>query len=457
MQWHKKSIFGIKRGTKIAKAILLQAHIFHRSPIALAIGCVISLTMVGIAPIVKAETLDQAWSTAIANNHKIKAAQANTSAYDQQLYAAEGQRLPSVNVNAGYTQLSVNPAAKAEFAGGSAQFPTSQDGFFKTQAMVTVPLYSSGVVSHNISAAEASLEAAKQNEVSSVLDLKMQVADAYIAVLRSEGALQVANSHVDSMISHSKDANNKFTQGIVARNDVLAATVEQANAQQKVVQVSNQIDIAKARYNQLLNRNLAAAVKLANQVPKLPAGSLKELNDTALKQRPELVVLTQQIESLEQQAQSVSAGLLPQITANGGYQYEQNRYQVHEGMWMVNVGMQWKLFDGSTRHKSDAIVRQAIVLKEQRDELASMIGLQVRQAWLDTQETQKRIEVAKQTIAQANENLKVSKDRYQQGLATNTELLKAEDLRTVAHDNLNNAQHDLALATLHLRYALGML
>lgn len=418
---------------------------------------IVSLLVNGVVSSVNAETLEQAWNTAITNNHKIKAAQADTSAYDQQLYAAEGQRLPSVSLNAGYTQLSVTPAAKAEFSGGTAQFPTAQDGFFKTQAIVSMPAYTSGVIEHNIKAAEAALEAAKQHEVSTVLDLKMQVAEAYINVLRAEGALQVVQSHLESMAAHSQDANNKFTQGIVARNDVLAANVEQANAQQKTVQVSNQIDIAKSRYNQLLNRNLTTAVQLANQIPKLPQGALKELTDTALKQRPELTVLTEQIESLEQQAHSISSGLLPQIGISGGYQYEQNRYQVHEGMWMVNVGMQWKLFDGATRHKSDAIVKQAIALKEQRDELTSMIGLQVRQAWLDSQEAQKRIEVAKQAIAQANENLKVSTDRYQQGLATNTELLKAEDLRTMAHDNLNNAQHDFALATLHLRYALGVL
>ena len=417
----------------------------------------IGLILAASAQMVNAETLEQAWTVAIEHNHKIKAAQADTRSYDEKLYAAEGQHLPSVNLNAGYTQLSATPTAQTTFGGQTAQFVTAQSGFFKSQAIVSVPVYSSGMISHNISSAEAALEAAKQTEVSTILDLKMQIADAYITVLRAEGTLQVVKSHVSSMAAHSKDANNKFSQGIVAKNDVLAATVEQANAQQKVVQVSNQIDIAKARYNQLLNRSLAAEVKLANQIPKPPSGSLKELSDTALKQRPELVVLSEQIKSLEEQAHSVSAGLLPQISLNGGYQYEQNRYQVHEGMWMVNVGMQWKLFDGSTRHKSDAIVKQAIVLKEQRDELMSVIGLQVRQAWLETQETQKRIEVAKQTIEQANENMKVSMDRYQQGLATNTELLKAEDLRTVAHDNLNNAQHDLALATLRLRYAVGVL
>jgi outer membrane protein TolC len=410
-----------------------------------------------VSSVLYAETLEQAWTIAIENNHRIKAAKADISAYDQQLYAAEGQQLPTVNLSSGYTQLSVTPSIKAKFGGQTAQFPSAQDGFFKSQAIVSVPVYTSGVISHNISAAEAALEASKHQEVSTTLDLKMQVAEAYITVLRSEGALQVAQSHVDSMAAHSKDAQNRFNQGVVARNDVLAATVEQANAQQKVVHVKNQIDIAKSRYNQLLNRSLVAAVQLTPQYPKSPEGSLKDLNDTALKYRPELSVLTQQIASLEQQSQSVSSGLLPQISVNGGYQYEQNRYQVHEGMWMVNVGMQWKLFDGSTRHKSDAIVRQALALKEQRDELTSMIGLQVRQAWLDAQESQKRVEVAKQTIAQANENLKVSTDRYQQGLSVNTDLLKAEDLRTMAHDNLNNAQYDLALATLHLRYALGVL
>jgi outer membrane protein len=394
---------------------------------------------------------------AIANNHRLKAAQADTRVYDEQLYAAEGQQLPSVNVNAGYTQLSVTPAVKTNFGGQTSQFAMGQDGYFKSQALVSIPLYTSGQIQHNVNAAVSNLEAAQQHEFSTVLDLKMQVADSYIAVLRGAGALDVAQKHVDSLASHSKDATNRFNQGVVAQNDVLAASAEQANAQQRVMQVTNQIDISQARYNQLLNRGLAAKVKLTPQFPPLPKGSLKELTGIALNQRPELAVLTEQIDSLEQQAESVKSGLLPQIALTGGYQYEQNRYQVHEGMWMVNIGMQWKLFDGSTRHKGDAIIRQAMVLKEQRDELASAITLQVRQAWLEVQETQKRIEVAKQATVAANENLQVSTDRYQQGLGTNTELLKAQDLRTVSYDNWNNAKYDAALAILHLRYALGIL
>ncbi|WP_432741301.1 TolC family protein [Methylobacter sp. G7] len=404
-----------------------------------------------------AETLEDAWDSAINNNHRIKSAKADTDASEQQLRSAQGQRLPDLNVSSGYTQFSETPTAKTQIADQSAQFSTAQAGSVKAQAIASVPIFTSGRIGHNIDAAEASLQAVQSNEITSVLDIKMQVAEAYITILRLESALQVAQSHVDTLSLHMKDVNNLFDQGMVARNDVLAANVELANAQQLVVQANNQLDIGRARYNQLLDRNLADEVKLAHQFPETPPETLIELSSNAIKQRPELVALAQQIESLGQQAQSVKAGLLPQVAVNGGYQYQENRYQVFEGMWMANVGMEWKLFDGSSRHRSDAITRQAMSLKEQRDDLSSMISLQVRQAWLDIQETQKRIAVTQQAIAQADENLKVTIDRYQQGLSTNTEVLKAEDLRTTTHDNYNNATYDAALATLHLRRATGIL
>ena len=417
----------------------------------------IGLLMAMISSAVGAETLEDAWDSAINNNHQIKSAKADTSASEQQLQSAQGQRLPDFNVSSGYTQFSETPAVKAQIAGQSAQFNASQSGSVKAQAIASVPIFTSGRISHNISAAEASLQAVQSNETTSVLNIKMQVAEAYITVLRMESALQVAQSHVDALGLHIKDVNNLFELGMVARNDVLAANVEWANAQQLVVQSSNQLDIARARYNQLLDRNLTDAVKLTHLFPDAPQGNLNELSSSAIKQCPELVALAQQIEALGQQAQSVKAGLLPQVAVNGGYQYQENRYQAFQGLWMANVGMEWKLFDGSSSHRSDALTRQAISLKEQRDDLSSMIGLQVRQAWLDIQETQKRITVTRQAIAQADENLKVTTDRYQQGLSTNTEVLKAEDLRTITHNNLNNANYDAALATLHLRRALGIL
>jgi len=405
----------------------------------------------------QAETLEQAWATAIGNNHQIKSAEADTRASEQQLYSAQGQRLPDLTVASGYTQLNESPAAKAQFLGQSAQFTTAQAGSVKAQAIASLPIFTSGRISHGIEAAEAVLQAAQHHESSSVMDIKMQVAEVYIAVLRSEGSLLVAQGHLDSLAAHFQDVNNLFEQGVVAKNDVLAAQVEWANAQQLLLVARKQVDFAKSHYNQLLVRELTDSVDLAVQFPPIPQGNLAALTNNAASERPELRVLAQQIEALEQQAKSVKAATLPQVSVNGGYQYQENQYQAFQGLWMVNVGMQWKLFDGSIRHTSDAMVKQALSLKERRDDLDSLIHLQVRQAWLDSQETHQRIQVALQAIAQGDENMKLTTDLYQQGLTTNTEVLKAEELRTKTHDNFNNAHYDEALANLRLRRAVGVL
>jgi outer membrane protein TolC len=119
--------------------------------------------------------------------------------------------------------------------------------------------------------------------------------------------------------------------------------------------------------------------------------------------------------------------------------------------------VEWRAFDGTTSHKSDSLTRQALALQEQKETLQEQIQLQIRQAWLESQETQQRIIVAEQAISQANENSKVMNDRYQQGLATHTDVIHAEDLRTTSNQNWHQATYDLALATLHLQRALGNL
>ncbi len=246
---------------------------------------------------VQAETLDDAWTAALNANHQMKAAQANTEVSQEQLQATEGQNLPDLNVGTGYTQYNETPSAKTSIEGKSAQFAMQQMGSVRAQAIASLPIYTSGRITHNINAAQATLDATQANEHVAELNLKMQIADSYIAVLRAEDGVNVVQSHVQSLENHQKDVKNLFEQGIVAKNDVLAADVELLNAQQLLLQAANVYDNTKARYNQLLTRPLTAKVELAKQVPELPKTTLGNLNQSALNQRPELVVLNEQIEA----------------------------------------------------------------------------------------------------------------------------------------------------------------
>jgi len=415
------------------------------------------LALLVTSPSYSGETLEQAFEEAVANNQLIFAAKANSEAAEQRIFAAEGQRLPQVNISGGYTQLSETPSVNTTVGGQPASFAMGEAGSGDTQAMLSMPVFTGGRIGHSIEAAEASALASQHNEVVTALNIKLQVANAFIAIFRAEKALEVALSHVKSLKSHAHDVRNLYEQGMVARNDLLASQVKFSNAEQIVLQTENRLFVAKAHFNQLLNRDLQAEVNLLEQFPPLPAGDFSHLSGQALTTRTELKALSEQVHALEQQAAGVDASLWPQVSVSGGYQYTQNRYQKYEGMWMANANVQWQLFDGTRGHRSDALNSQARSINLQRNDLITSINLQVRRAYLDVRETNKRVEVTQQAISQADENLKVSTDRYQEGLASNTEVLDAEDLRVGTYDNYNNARYDAVMANLNLRRALGIL
>jgi len=403
-----------------------------------------------------AETLEQAWQAALSIDHTLKSVQQNTQASLHQLESAKAARLPSVSINAGYSVLDDTPTTQVPFGGGVAQFPLAERESLSYQAMTVLPLYTSGQLSGHIEAANSALLASKEIESGKKLDIKLQVAESYIAVLRSSKSLQVVNSHVSSLTAHADDVKNMYEQGMVSRNDLLAAEVALADARQLAIKVENRLDISNSAYNRLLGRSLQQAVSLEERQSVIFNQTLQQLTDKAINKRYELQVLQQQAKALTATAKAIRAQSGPQVALMGGYDYKENDYQVHEGQWLVNLGMQWKIFDaGLISNKAKATERQAQALKQQYGDILSQVKLQVRKYWLDTQETQKRIKVTEASISQAEENLKVNRDRYENGLSTNTEVLDAETLRTRSLDNHANAIYDAVLASIRLKRAVS--
>ena len=401
-----------------------------------------------------AETLLQAWEVALSVDHPLKAARENTAAAANLLEASKAARLPSVGVEAGYTSMNVEPALMF----GSAQVPTAQKDSTAYKAMAVLPIYTGGRIERGIDAASASLEAARYGEIGDAQNLKLRVADAYVNVLRAQRALEVAGSHVTSLESHARDVANLFDQGMVATSARLSAQVALLDARQKALQTANALDLARAAYNRLLGRSLDQVVSVEEFAADTREPVLTALTSKALAQRSELVALASQVEAMRHQAAAVRGENTPQVALSGGYAHQDNRYQVYEGQWMVGVGVKWNVFDGGVvRQRSQAVERQAAALSEQRDEVASVIGLQVRQAWLDVIETRKRTAVTASAIAQAEENLRVVRDRYTNGLAPHTEVLDAETLRVNSETNHANSMFDAVMAGLRLQRATGEL
>ena len=430
----------------------------YRSQKFLGVFTLVGLLAALMASNAAAETLEQAWAAALAADHGLKASRDNSAAAGKQLAAAKTARLPSLEMGGDYVALSELPTLKADLLSQSFHIPLMQRNGAVYNATATLPIYTGGRIEYGIAAASSSLQAAKFGETTSEQNLKLHVAEAYVNVLRASRWLQVAESHRTTLEAHAKDVNNLAQQGMAAKNAQLSSQVALLDARQQVLQAANTLDLAHAAYNRLMGRALDQPVVLDEISPESAEDTLPVLVERALTQRSELKAMDRQIAALRNQAVAVRRETVPQVGLSAGYDYLQDRYLAHEGDWVVALGVKWNVFDGgSSRNRGSAIELQAKALSEQRNDLASVIGLQVRQSWLDMQTTHERIDVTQSAIAEAEENVRVVRDRYVNGLAPYTEVLDAETMRVNSQTNNANAVYDAVIAGLRLKYAVGEL
>ncbi len=403
------------------------------------------------------ETLSQAWTIALRVDHQLAAKQYSASAARQSLYSARAQRWPSVDLESGYNVRSDEPSFRIAVPPAPTRtVPYAQDEGFSYRAKIEIPLYTSGRIGHGVDAANARAVAAALDVTDSLIDLKMQVAEEYVDVLRTQREVEVTQSTVRSLQSHSNDVELLFRHRQVPQNDLLAAQVATSDAKQRATQATLAADSGHAVYNRRLGRPLTSPVRIAELPIESVVEDLELLTDRAVSQRPGIARLAARAESLRHQACSVRARNQPQVSLQGEYAFEENQFQSPNGIVGLGIGVKWNIYDGGRRrYEAAALLQQAEALVRTRVDLESWIALRVRQAWLQVRETRERIEVTAEAIQQAEENLRVSKRRYSLGVGTNTEVLDAERSRTESSRNHDNARFDAVLAVLRLRHATG--
>lgn len=410
-----------------------------------------------------AETLDQAWQMAIANNQALAAAHAEVQGARAKVRAARDGRWPTVDTSVGYTHLNSAPQLDVVTPGFTFRSGPifKDDQYVDGSVQLKLPLYAGGRITAGIHAARASLTGMSAQEQVTLSDLKLAVAEAYVAVLRARRELAVVDASVESLNAHVSDAKSMFQRQMVAKSDVLAAEVALANAEEQQVSAANVVQIALANYNRLLGEPLERAPLLEERLavdPTLVAEPIGALVRQALASRNELKGLAAQSGALASQARAVSASRLPQVALTGGYAHFDNQILDRQNFSAVGVGFTWNLFDGGVaRNEAESLRSESQAVGRHLDDLRSQVELQVRRNWLAARAAQARVAASREATAQATENLRISRELYSVGLASNTQVLDAVALEVQATNNHDNAVLDEALAGIELNYAVGAL
>ena len=402
-------------------------------------------------------------------------------------------------VNA-YTWLNNAPTFKSTLPipGSSAplniNLPFLNREFFFSSTLMNVPLYTGGRILANIDAGAAQAGAARAEEFTAAMELKLDVSQAYLNVLRSEKLLLLARTSVTSLQAHERNVSNLFKEGVAKRSDLLSSQVSLARARQRVIQASNELQVARAAYNRLLGRPLTAPAQLQEMALRTAAGlaghetrsgpdSLPEalpdaaplsdrdptqgpaqeadiegLTNAALGNRTELVSLRHQAQAYAAQAKAVESIKKPQVGIIGGFTHISDTHLANQDYWSGTIGASWLLCDGGrASYKAESLrLKEGQTLK-QRNDTASKIALSVRTAWLSLQSSRAALQVSRKAITQADENLRETRERYREQVVNNTEVLDAETLRLQTYTDYYNAFYAVLQDQFRLKRTVGAL
>ncbi|MFO1426038.1 MAG: TolC family protein [Steroidobacteraceae bacterium] len=448
---------GLPRRRAGARAVVLAAFAVGGATLGL-----------GAPPAARAETetLAQAWTRALARDPTVAAAAADADAAAAGERAARGARWPSLEAGASYTRYADAPALDVATPGFTFRSPRifDNDDTVMGQARLSLPLFAGGSIHSGIEAARQAKHAAQQEQRRTNADLKLDVARSYVGVLRAQRALAAAEASTASLRAHAADVEVMVNRETVPASDLLAARVALANAEQQRVRAANGVQLALAAYNRRLGES-------ATRVPELDehlgaavgaddpaAGPLEPLLEQAHAQRAELAALAAQAAALGAQSKAEWGRQLPQLALVGGYDHLETTILDRQDFSSVGVGISWKLFDGGqARNRAAALRRAGNAASLRLEDLRTLVDLEVRQAWLGVREAEARIAATREAVAQSDENLRISRELYGAGLATNTQVLDAIALRIAASNNASDAVLDAALSRIALQRAIGAL
>ncbi len=262
-------------------------------------------------------------------------------------------------------------------------------------------------------------------------ELVFQTVEAYYGVLLAQKQVQVAEGGVKTVEAIEHDSRARVESGLAVDSDLLSAQVQASTRQQELIERRNQLALAQTR----LALAMGAAAdsqyqpKEALEDRPLPSADVNQLEKTALEKRPDLKRSEWERSAQDKSVAMAKAAFGPRLNAFGSW--EEDSHSVGwtgANNWVAGAEVQFDLFAGGS--KRAALQREKAMQERATAGYAGFqdeVRLEVRGAYYQFDAAQQQVKVARGSIAQADESLRINQNRYEGGLSTVTDILRVEE------------------------------
>ena len=400
----------------------------------------------------------------IENSNLLHSSKMNVQYTDAKWSEVNTFRLPSLSFNASYTRLSEVAPFIINTPFGSFDIAPSIFNYYNLQLSLKQPIFTGFKLESSSKMAEYNFLAAKQDYTSEERNLIYNIKNAYWSLFKANQIQKVTEEVVVDIQAHLTDVQNLFEQGLATKNDVLKVKVQLGEVQLNLIDAKNAVKLANLSLVNLIGLPISTNVETTEQPDKSIAKieDISPLLSRAYENRSELKSMNYRIKAGESGVTAAKSDWWPQIYLVGDYYYSRPNQRIQplvdqfNKTWDVGVSLSFSLWNwGATVDRTDQAETQLEQAKDAYKIIRDGITLEVTQNYLNIKKSEERMTVAGQNVTQAEENYRVTDDKFKNGLALNSDLLDAEVALLQAKTDYIQSIVDYELAQAKLNKSIG--
>jgi outer membrane protein TolC len=425
---------------------------------------VIIISLLSLQPLLaqqsKTLTLKEAIELSLANSKQLKFNQAKITEASAAIKEAEEKRLPEAGISGSYLYLPLKPNIDLKSGSSSNGGPNVSQVVYGI-ASVSVPLYNSGKLKYGIESAKYLEQAIKLDADNDRDAVIINTINACINLFKAREAIVLVKDNLAQSQQRVKDLSNLEKNGLLARNDLLKAELQSSNIELTLLDAESNYRLACVNMNLMIGLPEQTELIPDRNGLALPESvkTIEEYEQDALQNRHDIAAIGIRKKAADVNIKSIKTEYYPSLAFTGGYVAADipNFLSVTNAV-NVGIGVKYNLSSlWKTKTKIQAAASRVKQIEASQEILGDNIRLQINQAYQTYLVSRKKIEVLEKSVLQATENYRITKNKYDNSLATTTELLDADVALLQSKLSVTNAKADSFLAYNKILYAAGIL
>jgi outer membrane protein len=407
-------------------------------------------------------TLDESKQLALQNNAKVKNGVLEIEASRQTRIAALTKFFPSISASGAMFEAQKNlmeistqggnlpvydgNLANLRSATQFAYMPASTMGLMKsgTFGMVTAvqPIFAGDRIWNGNRLASLGEDVSKEKNRLSHNEVLLKTEEQYWLVVSLNEKFKTIQRYEELQNSLLAQVEDAYKSGLVSRNDVLRVKVRRSGVLLNKSKLENGKKLATMAFCQYIGIPYDSTLVLSDSlfIDGLPQSYYVDHTE-ALKNRSEYILLQASVRAEELQSDMKLGEYLPEVAVgvSGLYMKLDESNDRTLGMVFGTVSIPISGWWEASHTLEERSIKEKIAENNMKDN-SELLLLQMQKAWQDFTDAYKQVLLSEEAKAQAEENLKVNQDSYNNGMSNLSDLLEAQALQQQMNDQLTDAK-----------------